>query len=49
MMMRALMVILVAFAVTACGVKTDLDLPQGGKRDERQQNDPSRPPVPLGQ
>ena len=39
--------VILAFAVTACGVKNDLAKPSGQTtpRDER---DPSKPPYPLG-
>jgi predicted small lipoprotein YifL len=46
---RILVVALFAFALTACGVKTDLDPPQGAEQTKKSESsDPSKPPQPLG-
>jgi hypothetical protein len=46
--MRALLVILaLALAVQACGVKNQLTPPDGKERP-RDQPDPSKPPYPIG-
>jgi len=48
MMIRVLAAALISLALVACGVKTNLELPNGMEADKRQV-DPSRPPQPLGQ
>ncbi|HEY4113544.1 MAG TPA: lipoprotein [Rhizomicrobium sp.] len=48
MILRLLIVFALALAVPACGVKTDLELPNG-KQSPKNQKDPSRPPQPIGQ
>ena len=46
--MRSLLLIaLLALAVTACGVKNDLTKPNG-QATQKDENDPSKPPYPLG-
>jgi predicted small lipoprotein YifL len=45
---RAALALLFALVVAACGVKTDLLLPNGDNPPE-DRNDPSRPPQPIGQ
>jgi hypothetical protein len=46
-MKKLLLFVMLAFAVTACGVKNDLVKPNGQptSKDDR---DPSKPPYPLG-
>ena len=46
-MRQLLLIMVLALAVTACGVKNDLAKPNGQAtgKDER---DPSKPPYPLG-
>ena len=48
MILRAMVAALVSLSLFACGVKSNLDLPSGMEPDKRQE-DPSKPPVPLGQ
>jgi predicted small lipoprotein YifL len=36
-----------ALALSACGTKSDLDLPNG-KQPPKDERDPSRPPQPIG-
>ena len=48
MILRAILAALVSLALLACGVKSDLDPPNGAMPDRRQV-DPSKPPQPLGQ
>jgi predicted small lipoprotein YifL len=38
----------VSLALLSCGVKSGLDLPSGAMPDKQQQ-DPSKPPKPLGE
>jgi hypothetical protein len=45
---RGLIAIALALLVAACGVKNDLEIPAGTPQVENE-NDPSRPPQPLGQ
>jgi len=46
--MRSLLLIaLLALAVSACGVKNDLMKPNG-QATQKDENDPSKPPYPLG-
>lgn len=45
---RALLAALIALALFACGVKSDLLTPEGGMPDRREV-DRSKPPQPLGQ
>lgn len=47
MIARCLVVIL-ALGIAACGVKTDLDPPQGAIQ-QKGERDHSKPPKPLGQ
>ena len=47
MIRRLLIVLALALATTACGTKHDLDLPNGKKPPQGQQ-DPSRPPHSIG-
>ena len=44
---RLLLFVALAFAVTACGVKNDLAKPNG-QSTTRDDNNPSKPPYPLG-
>lgn len=46
--MRFLLAFLLAFSLSACGVKSDLVRPDG-KPTPKDQRDPSRPPNPIGQ
>jgi len=46
-MKKALLFLALAFVVTACGVKNDLTKPDGTVTPKTQ-NDPSKPPYPLG-
>jgi len=46
--MRILLSLIVALALSACGVKSDLVMPNG-KPTPKSQHDPSRPPQPIGQ
>lgn len=46
--MRILLSLGLALALTACGVKSDLVMPDG-KTTPKSQHDPSRPPQPIGQ
>ena len=46
-LLPGLLFILLAFAVTACGVKNDLVKPNG-QAPSKDEHDPSRPPYPLG-
>jgi predicted small lipoprotein YifL len=47
MMLRLVLAFALALAVPACGVKTDLLMPNG-KQTPKNQKDPSRPPQPIG-
>jgi predicted small lipoprotein YifL len=47
MMLRLLIVVSLALAVPACGIKSDLLMPNG-KSTPKDQKDPSRPPQPIG-
>ncbi len=46
-MKKRLAIVLLALAVTACGVKNDLVKPNG-QPTARDEPDPSKPPYPLG-
>ena len=46
-MRSLLLVALLAMAVAACGVKNDLAKPNG-QATQKDENDPSKPPYPLG-
>jgi predicted small lipoprotein YifL len=48
MILRWAVAALVAFSLIACGVKTNLELPNGMQADKKRP-DPSLPPQPLGQ
>ena len=48
MILRAVLAVLVSLSLLACGVKSDLDPPNGAMPDKRQV-DRSKPPNPLGQ
>jgi len=48
MIARALLALLLSLTLFACGVKTELDPPNGAMPDKRQV-DQSKPPNPLGQ
>jgi len=45
--LRLLIVLGLVLAVPACGVKSDLLMPNG-KSTPKNQKDPSRPPQPIG-
>jgi hypothetical protein len=47
MILRLLIVISLALAVPACGVKNELLLPNG-KQNPKGERDPSKPPQPIG-
>ncbi|MBV9330933.1 MAG: hypothetical protein JOZ55_05210 [Alphaproteobacteria bacterium] len=47
-MKRLLLVTLAAILLSACGIKSDLVTPEG-KATPADQQDPSKPPHPLGQ
>jgi hypothetical protein len=46
-MKKLLLLIALALAVTACGVKNDLVKPNG-QATSKDDHDPSKPPYPLG-
>lgn len=46
-MKHVLIAALLSLLVTACGVKNDLVKPNG-QATRKDQNDPSKPPYPLG-
>jgi predicted small lipoprotein YifL len=48
MISRSLCIAFVSLALLSCGVKSELELPSGAMPDKREQ-DPSRPPKPLGE
>lgn len=48
MILRWAVAALVAFSLIACGVKTNLELPNAMQADKKRP-DPSLPPQPLGQ
>jgi hypothetical protein len=48
MIPRSLCIALVSLSLLSCGVKSALDLPSGAMPEKKQQ-DPSRPPKPLGE
>ncbi len=47
MMKRVLVLIALSLALAACGVKSDLVMPNG-KNTPKNQQDPSKPPQPIG-
>ncbi|MFL5237754.1 MAG: LPS translocon maturation chaperone LptM [Rhizomicrobium sp.] len=47
MIRRLLIALATTLAVSACGVKSDLLMPNG-KATPKNQHDPSRPPQPIG-
>ena len=47
MFLRLLILLGLVLAVPACGVKSDLLMPNG-KTTPKNQKDPSRPPQPIG-
>jgi predicted small lipoprotein YifL len=47
MMLRLMLIFALAFVPAACGTKSNLDLPTGKKPPQGQQ-DPSKPPHPIG-
>jgi hypothetical protein len=51
MSLRLSLIALIAFALLSCGVKSDLERPMARvlQGQDRQQKDPSKPPVPLGE
>ena len=46
MILRLIMAMALALAVSACGTKTNLDMPNG-KPTPKNQHDPSQPPNPI--
>jgi hypothetical protein len=46
-MRKTLLVVLLALVAASCGVKSDLAKPDG-TLTPKTQNDPSKPPYPLG-
>ena len=48
MTFRILTALLVSLTLGACGVKSDLQ-PPNGALPQKEQTDPSKPPQPLGQ
>jgi predicted small lipoprotein YifL len=46
-MRNLLLIALLAMGLAACGVKNDLTKPNG-QATQKDQNDPSKPPYPLG-
>lgn len=46
-MKRVLMIALLSLLAAACGVKNDLVKPNG-QSTQKDENDPSKPPYPLG-
>ncbi|HKQ11250.1 MAG TPA: hypothetical protein VJS85_08685 [Rhizomicrobium sp.] len=46
-MKHALMIVALSLLVAACGVKNDLVKPNG-QATQKDENDPSKPPYPLG-
>jgi predicted small lipoprotein YifL len=52
MSLRLSLIALMAFALSSCGVKSDLERPMAQvlqRGQDQQQKDPSKPPVPLGE
>lgn len=47
-MLRLLLVIAVSLGLSACGVKSDLEIPKGIQQPQKGTPDPSKPPKPLG-
>ena len=47
MMLRLVVVLSLALALSGCGIKSDLLMPNG-KETPKGQKDPSRPPQPIG-
>ena len=47
-MLRLLLVIAISLGLYACGVKSDLDIPEGAQQPQKGTPDPSKPPKPLG-
>ena len=48
MTMRLMLAFVLVFALSGCGVKNDLVLPDGTKT-AKGQKDPSKPPSPIGE
>ena len=48
MTMRIFLALLFAASLASCGVKNDLELPNG-KPTPKGQHDPSKPPQPIGE
>jgi predicted small lipoprotein YifL len=46
-MRKLLLFVMLSLAVTACGVKNDLEKPNG-QATSKDDHDPSKPPYPLG-
>jgi predicted small lipoprotein YifL len=46
MILRMFLALALAFAVSGCGTKSNLDLPNG-KPTPKNQHDPSQPPNPI--
>jgi hypothetical protein len=47
-MTRYALIVLAALFLASCGVKSDLETP-GGNTTPKNEQDPSKPPHPLGQ
>jgi predicted small lipoprotein YifL len=47
LILRLMLAFALALAVPACGIKSDLLMPDG-KATAKNQKDPSRPPQPIG-
>jgi hypothetical protein len=47
-MLRLVLIFAVSLGLYACGVKSDLDVPQGATQQQKGTPDPSKPPKPLG-
>lgn len=48
MILRAILAFVLAFAISGCGVKNDLLMPNGNAT-AKNQKDPSKPPRPLAE
>ena len=48
-MIARIAVVALALALLACGVKNELDPPPGAIQQHKGEQDPSKPPKPLGQ
>ena len=48
MLLRVLLIAAVSLGLFACGVKSELDIPQGAEQPQKGTPDPSKPTKPLG-